>query len=206
MKRLGMNSFTRCTVLTALLGSCILIGCTQDNSGPAVSDSSPATSDQASDTGSAAGDPCKLLTDAEVHDVFNGATAGKRDRSVDKYGILSCVWETPSDRLIVQTFAAKPGAVADELRSRVQGSIDPMLAGAADRIRYQSISGIGDQAMMVVEKANPELGILADMALLATQRGDRMAIVFTGTSLVSGDRDSALNALESLGSDIAQRL
>ncbi len=201
-----MNSFTRCTVLTVLLGSCTLIGCSQNNSGSAGAGSSPATSEQARDTGSAAVDPCGLLTNAEVRDVFKGAAAGERDRSVDKYGILSCVWDIPSDRLIVQTFAAKPGAVADELRSRVQGSIDPMLIGAADRIRYQSIAGIGDQAMMVVEKANPELGILADMALLATQRGDRMAILFTGTSLVSGDRDSALKALETLGSDIAQRL
>ncbi|MDZ4814242.1 MAG: hypothetical protein SGI99_16775 [Pseudomonadota bacterium] len=201
-----MNHLTRFNLIASLLAIFSLIGCTQKNSEPAGTSPSPAASDPAAASGSVAGDPCNLLTDAEVHDVFNGATAGKRDRSVDKYAIFSCVWDTPNDRLTVQTFAAKPGAVADELRSRVQGSIDPMLAGAADHIRYQSIAGIGDEAMMVVEKANPELGILADMALLATQRGDRVAILFTGTSLVSGDRDSALKALETLGSGIAKRL
>lgn len=196
----------RCILLPALFGGCSLIGCTPGDSAPTGTTPTDNSDAQAADAASAADDPCHLLTDAEVRQVFSGVASGKRDHNVDKYGILSCVWETPNDRFIVQAFAAKPGAVADELRSRVQGSIDPMRAGAIDHIRFQSITGVGDQAMMVVERANPELGIHADMALLATQRGDRIAVLFTGTSLASGDRASALRALETLGSGIARPL
>lgn len=197
-----MNHTTRFILLTPLLGCFALIGCTQKDSAtdamalpPAAMTQSPATDD-----------PCNLLTNAEVREVFGGDASGKRDHSADAYGILSCVWETPTDRFVAQRFTARSGTAEGELRSRVQGAIDPMMAGAVDRVRYEALNDVGDQAMMVIERADPEHGILADMALLVSRRGDRVVVLFTGTSLTSGDRSSALKSLETLGRSAVKRL
>lgn len=201
-----MSILIRFILLPALFGACCLIGCTPGDSVPTGTTPTDHSDAQTVDAASAADDPCNLLTDAEVRQVFSGAASGKRDHSVDKYGILSCVWEAPIDRLIVQAFDAKPDTLAGELRSRVQGFVDPMMAGAADRIRYETIAGVGDQAIAVVEKADPEHGILADMAQLVTRRGERGVILFTGASLANGDRASALSELEKLGRSAVKRL
>ncbi len=52
--------------------------------------------------GAPAVDPCTLLTDAEVREVSPDAKAGERDRSVDEYGIASCVWKYPGGRFALQ--------------------------------------------------------------------------------------------------------
>ena len=116
------------------------------------------------------------------------------------------MWDTPTDRFVVQVFDAKSGSVEDELRSRMSGSIDPTMAGAGSQVRYETISGIGDEAMLVLEKADPKSGILADTAVMVTQRGDRRAVLFTGSSLAAGDRAAALKTFETLGRHVAERL
>ena len=151
-------------------------------------------------------DPCSLLTDAEVREAFPGASSGKRQHDLDEHGIRTCLWDTPTDRFVVQTFLAKSGSVEDELRSRMMGSIDPLMAGAADQVRYETIAGVGDQTMLVVEKADPQRGILADTAVLVTQHANRKAVLFTGHSLAGGDRASAIRTLEALGRNVAKRL
>jgi hypothetical protein len=147
-----------------------------------------------------------LLVDAEVSRAFPGAASGKRNRSLDGNGILTCMWDTPTDRFVVQVFDAKSGSVEGELRSRMSGSIDPTMASAGGRVRYERIGGIGDEAMLVLEKADPKVGILADTAVMVTQRGGRRAVLFTGSSLAAGDRASALETLETLGRHVAERL
>jgi hypothetical protein len=88
----------------------------------------------------------------------------------------------------------------------MSGSIDPTMAGASGRVRYEAIDGIGDDAMLVLEKADPKGGILADTAVLVTQRGGRRAVLFTGSSLAAADRAAARATFETLGRHVAGRL
>lgn len=208
-----MKFLIRPCVLATLLGGCLLSGCSQSDVPPGRSSSSQATTAPASNAESGtdavkvpANDPCALLLDDEVSKAFPGAAPGKRNRGLDGHGILTCMWDTPTDRFVVQVFEAKSGSVADELRSRMSGSIDPTMVGAGSQVHYQTIGGIGDEAMLVLEKADPKNGILADTAVMVTQRGDRRAVLFTGSSLAAEERASALETFETLGRHVAQRL
>ena len=206
-----MKPSIRACVLATLLGDCLLFGCAQSD--PASAPSSHAATKSASDAESRgdaakvrADDPCALLIDDEVSKAFPGAASGKRNRSLDGHGILTCMWDTPTDRFVVQVFDAKSGSVEEELRGRMSGSIDPTMAGAGSRVRYETIGGIGDEAALVLEKADPKSGVLADTAVLVTQRRDRRAVLFTGSSLAAGDRAAAIKTLETLGRHVAERL
>jgi hypothetical protein len=188
-------------VLATLLGDCLLLGCSQSD--PASSPSSRAASAAAPVP---TDDPCALLIDDEVSKAFPGAASGKRNRSLDGHGILTCMWDTPTDRFVVQVFDARSGSVEEELRGRMSGSIDAAMAGAGSQVRYETIGGIGDEAMLVLEKADVKNGILADTAVMVTQRGDRRAVLFTGSSLAAGDRAASIKTLETLGRHVAERL
>src|SRR4051794_3340139 len=48
-------------------------------------------------------DPCKLLTDAEVSQVFPGAKIGKRERD-ENLGFVACTWNSPAGYIRVQIF------------------------------------------------------------------------------------------------------
>jgi hypothetical protein len=189
----------RARVVATLLSGGLLASCAP---GDTASDAASGTAAVMAPTG----DPCALLIDDEVSKAFPGAASGQRNHSLDDHGILTCSWETPTDRFVVQVFEAKSGSVADEVRGRMSGSIDPTMAGANGRVRYEAIGGIGDDAMLVLEKADPKRGILADTAVLVTQRGDRRAVLFTGSSLAGADRASARATFETLGRHVAGRL
>jgi hypothetical protein len=200
-----------CVFATLLSNSLFFFGCSQGDPASVEPPSArgarlPVSSADARKANVPTGDPCALLIDDEVNKVFPGAAPGKRNRSLDGHGILTCTWDTPTDRFVVQVFDAKSGSVEDELRSRISGSIDPTMARAVSEVRYETISGVGDEAMLALEKADSKRGILADTAVLVTQRGKRRAVLFTGSSLAASDRASALKALETLGKQLAARL
>jgi hypothetical protein len=208
-----MKPLIRADVVATLLVGCLLLGCSQSDPASANLSSSRAATSPVSDVGSrdgtvrvATNDPCALLIDDEVSKSFPGAAPGKRNHSLDAHGILTCMWDTPTDRFVVQVFDAKSGSVEEELRSRMSGSIDPTKPGAGAQVRYETIGGIGDEAMLVLEKADPNSGILADTAVMVTQRGGRRAVLFTGSSLAAADRAGALKTFETLGRHVADRL
>jgi hypothetical protein len=184
-------------VLVTLLGSCALVGCSPQD---AASAAAPASAAIAAPTD----DPCALVTDAEVRKSFPGAKSGKRDHSLDQYKIATCKWEATASTVVVQTYALKD-SVENELRGRMLGSIDPLKPGAGAKVQYDTIAGLGDEAKVVVEKADAEQGILGDVAVLGMRRGERLAVLFT-SALVDGDRAATVKALEALGRSAAPRL
>jgi hypothetical protein len=200
--------------MAALLAGSLLCGCSRNDQeqlavAPPVGVASPVTNAEGAVPTAPvvrADHPCQLLTDAEVDAAFRGAATGKRDASLDKYGITTCMWTTPTDRFVVQILTTGSGSVADELRSRASGSVDPMMQGAMERVRFETVAGVGDEAMAIVERADASRGILSDTAVLVMQRGERRAVLFTGRSLAGGDRASALTSLETLGRSVAKRL
>ena len=213
--RAGKVSLERRSVIKPSIRACVLaalpglylLGCSQSDPASVPSDTPASGVESSSDAVRVrADDPCALLIDDEVSQAFPGAASGKRNRSLDDHGILTCIWETPTDRFVVQVFDAQSGSVEEELRSRMSGSIDPAMAGAGSQVRYESIDGVGDAAMLVLEKADAKAGILTDTAVMVTQRGDRRAVLFIGSSLAGVDRATALKTLATLGKHVAERL
>ncbi|MFN0303971.1 MAG: hypothetical protein ACKVQU_26865 [Burkholderiales bacterium] len=151
------------------------------------------------------GDPCKVLTDADVRKVFPDAKSGQRERRNEQYGMTACFWDYPGGRFAVQVSVEQPGTVKNEIRGMSLGFVDPLKAGAAANVRYETIKGVGDDAMAIVEPADAKRGILTDSAYLITQRGDQQAMLFSST-LARRDRAEALKKLEELGKAAAGRL
>jgi len=150
-------------------------------------------------------DPCRLLTDAEVRRSFPGARAGQPETSREKYGIRACVWQTERGSFALQRWTAKAGTVDNEIRGLSLGFVDPLNPAARQAVRFEPLSGIGEQAMAVVETRDDARGILTDVAMLVTQRGDQL-IELHSQDLARGDRAAALQTLSALARSAASRL
>lgn len=190
-----------------LIGSCVLaafVGLLAASGDWANGAELPAVS-QAVAASAPAGHPCGLLTDAEVRRVFPNAARGKPDPRLEKHGIDTCVWDHPGGLFSAQIEKTEPAAPESEIRSRASGSVDPVNRAARGNVRYETLAGVGDRAIAVVERADAQRGILSDMALLVVRRGGRQ-VVFMSTQLAERDRAAALAALTELGRAAAGRL
>lgn len=194
--------------LTILLVACTS-GCSQHAPGADATASAQASAAVASAPAAASvgpsDNPCALLTDAEVRAVFPKAEAGKRNTDGLQYGLDRCAWETPTGQVGVEVSRIEAGALESELRGQLTGAVDPQIQGAAEQIRLQTIAGIGDNAIAVLEQADAQRGILTDIALIAIQRGRRMAVLVAHDASTRAPPPS-LDSLEDLGRKLAQRL
>lgn len=154
----------------------------------------PATPDAAASGNDSGDSPCHLLTDAEVRSVLPQAASGKRNTESLQYGLDRCAWETRTGRIGIEVSKVEASAFESELRSELQGFVDPRIQGALDKIVFQSVPGIGDHTIAVREKADAQRGILTDIALIAVQRGHRMAVL----TVQDSSRNAALPTLDSL--------
>jgi hypothetical protein len=83
--------------------------------------------------------------------------------------------------------------------------LDPFTRNAASNIRYEILRGVGDDAVAIVEPADPSRGVVDSGALLIVRRRSRQAVAFSA-SLATRDRGEALRILEQLGSTLATRM
>jgi len=153
----------------------------------------------------ALGNPCQLLTDAEVRAVFSGAKAGRVDHRREEYGVTDCIWDFPGGSFGLQLSAAPSQSFDEEVKGNTTGFLDPMKGGAERAIRFETVKGVGDRATAIVEATDRNRGILTNIAMLIAQRGKRQ-IVLGSPDLVKRDRAAALKALEDLGKAAASRL
>ena len=187
----------RLAVFAALASAAALAACSKPDA---------ATSEVKSaipDVAAVGDDPCAIVSQDEVRAVFPGAESGKRDHSMDQYGMASCTWELPTAKLAVQIFKSTNTA-AEEVRGRMLGFLDPLQPGLRDSIQYDTIAGLGDEAVTVAVKADQPKGILADTAMLGIRHGERMAVLFTSTLI--GDEAATKKRLQALGGNAAARL
>lgn len=199
-----MNASLRPLLIALLSG---LTACSKPDASSA--EAMAATPASNADTGfasvAAAGDdPCAIVSHGEVRAVFAGAESGKRNHSMDQYGMASCTWELPTNNLAAQIFKSTNSA-GEEVRGRMLGFLDPLQPGLRGKIKYDTIAGLGDEAVAVAVKADQAAGILADTAMLGIRKGDRMVVLFTST-LVDGDPAASKAALQKLGNSAATRL
>ncbi len=148
---------------------------------------------------------CRLLSDTEVRKVFAGASPGERETTREQYGISACAWQTPASRFLLQSWAAKDASAEDEIRGLAAGFVDPLNRAAADNVRFEAITGIGEQAFAVVETQDAKRGILNDTAMLVARQDGRI-LVLMSDELTRSDRAHALAALRSLGRNAIGRL
>lgn len=149
-------------------------------------------------------DPCQLLTDAEVGQVFPGAKIGKRERNED-LGFVACTWNSPGGYIRVQIFNREPGiSIEEEIElytAAFVGSFDPEALRA---VRLETVNNVGDHALAAVERADAPR-IIQDAAVIVVQRGQR-TIYISSAQLAKRERIPALKALEELARAAAKRL
>lgn len=157
-----------------------------------------------------AGDPCQLLTDAEVRQLFPDAQSGRR-WDLESAGILNCQWKSPkggSPYLQLALSDSEPDeSIADELKGWAAAfATDGFKWEEALRwVRYETLNNVGDQAMaVVVAPADPQHFLQAG-AMLVARRGKR-SIRLEAPKLAERGRVPALKALEELGRAAAKRL
>ncbi len=150
--------------------------------------------------------PCTLLTMADVHQAFPGAKAGELDRDQEKTGLLKCSWRTPSGRLFVFTNDGINETPKEEAADTwALTFLDPLRMDAKRHVRYEPLTGVGDQAIAVVERADKAKGFMQDAAILVVRRGKQQVAILS-TDLPKRERADALRILGELGKAIAKRV
>ena len=149
---------------------------------------------------------CRLLADAEVRRVFPQAKAGVPERTREQYGIRACVWDMPHGPFVLQQWDAQGGGTVDnEIRGLATGMLDPVNPKARNAIRYETVPGIGEQAMAMVERKDDARGILTDAAILVSRSGGHF-LELQSVDLARGERAAALQVLGDLGRAAVGRL
>jgi hypothetical protein len=142
---------------------------------------------------------CGLLKLAEVRRVIPDVQSSERDRSLDQVGIATCAWKGAKGArdLTVQHWEGEDSAEI-ELNSLLEGIVDPVKGHGGASVRRERFSGLGDDALAVVERPDPKSGVLTYAALMVVKRGKHV-LTFASSDLALLDRAQALKALESLG-------
>lgn len=146
--------------------------------------------------------PCALLTLAEVRRVFPDAPAGQIQRSQEKHGVVSCEW---GRRLTLVDGTDNIDTPEDEARSWTLMLLDPLDERASRHVRFETIRGVGDQAVAVVEREDKAKGFILSVAYIVVRRGPRQ-VTLMSTDLARRERSEALDALQQLGRAVAGRL
>ena len=151
------------------------------------------------------GDPCQLLTDAEVGQVFPGAKVGKRERN-EGIGFVACTWNSPGGLLYVQIFNRNPNeSIESEIGLYTINFMTIMDLELAERIvRLEKVNNVGERALAAVEQADAQRH-LQDGAVIVFDRGQR-TIYIVAPRLAERGRAAALKVLEELGRAAAKRL
>lgn len=186
--------------LLALTTSMLVAGC--DKQSQAVQ-----PVEVAAEVAAIAGEPCSLLPLETIRDALPAVQPGVRSRHGDKHGVLTCEWRI-DDRLAVvlqQWQVDGEFALKDNLRDSIEGSLDASNPRAGDNIRYEALSGIGDEAIVVAENPNPAKGIIGNTAVLNLRKGPYVVEVMS-LELASKERNKILTALTAFGRAIADRL
>lgn len=148
--------------------------------------------------------PCALLTAEEVSKAVPGSGPATTDRSLEKYGISRCQWGRAL--VLVAGVGDEPQDPPQvEARSLLDGFVDPLRPSAAKSIRYERLTGVGDEAIAVVERRDEMKGILNDAVILVVRRGKRQVSVVAGP-VAGRERAEWLRVLGDLGKAIASRL
>lgn len=196
----GMPSIVALALLACATGGCTQTEAAQE---PAVRDVSTAAS--SAQGYAVAGDACGLLRDAEVRQVFAGAGSAERNDAVEAGGIAQCGWKSPTGRIDVQWTHGTDQKVRDWMETVVEVATNGERTAEQAGIRLEPVRGIGDEAMVMIERVDAARGIVHPRAVLGLRRGEQVVLLMS-EELAERDRADALAALTRLGRAAAGRL
>lgn len=154
-------------------------------------------------------DPCALLTPAEMQPAFPGTKPGRTDRKMEKAGIISCEWMYSAGRVVLIAGADDPDdSPTDEAKTMMAAFVDPTRPDAERRVRVETLPGVGDKTVAVLERQDQPKGITQDGVVLVVRRGNRQVVLMAVPpgDLARRERADALKVLSDLGKAIAKRL
>jgi len=154
-------------------------------------------------------DPCALLTPAEMQPVFPGTKPGRIDRALEKNDILRCEWIYNSGRVVLIAGAdGDEDLPVDDAKTFMMSFVDPRRPDAEHRVRFETLPGVGDKAVAVLERGDAGKGITQDGVVLVVRRGKRQVALLAVPpgNLTRLERADALRLLSDLGKVIAKRL
>ncbi|MGA7801352.1 MAG: hypothetical protein WCC36_11130 [Gammaproteobacteria bacterium] len=116
-------------------------------------------------TAAAPPDACSLLSNADIHSLAPSLGKG-RPGSVKIANVSTCGWPDAHGiaALTLQVAPAPSHSLHDDLAS----------AFGAMGYDIQSVSGLGDEAVVAVQQADPKYGLQAGVAILSVRVGKRV--------------------------------
>jgi hypothetical protein len=154
-------------------------------------------------------DPCALLTPAEMQQAFPGTKPGRTVRTLEKEGILSCEWTYSTGRVVLVAGADSPDdSPVDEAKTLMAAFVDPLRPDAERHVRMETLPGVGDKTVAILERQDQAKGITQNGVLLVVRRGNRQVslLAVPPGDLGRRERADALKVLSELGKAIAKRL
>jgi hypothetical protein len=152
-----------------------------------------------------AGDPCMVVSLAEVKKAFPDAKVDARDRHLQEYGSTQGAW---SDSRGQAVFGVQESSGCNSAMEKAQGQatafLDLLMSSSKSKVRYEKLSGIAPEALAFVESGDRKRGILEDGSLLVLRKGQQ-TLVLMSPELPERDRAAALKVYEDLGRSAAKR-
>lgn len=147
---------------------------------------------------------CHLLINAEVAAAFPGAKPGVPETAREKYGILGCEWQTTRGRVAAQFWKNEsPTTARAEAEGMMLGVLDPLKRSAAKAVRYETLQGVGDNAVIAIAKQDAATGVLSDLAAVFVVANGRTITIFAPQ--LSSDPAKAITTLTALARSAAKR-
>lgn len=152
------------------------------------------------------GDPCTIVSSADVQKVFPG-TKAERSKRLEEYGITECGWKAANGQVLLAVQESYNGGKSahEDALGMAQGFTNPLDQRALKNVRIEAFPSLGVDAAAFVETADKAKGILGDGALLELRKGEHN-ISLGSAELPRRDRAAALKAFEELGRAAAKRL
>lgn len=154
------------------------------------------------------GDPCTVLSLADVHKFFPNARAGERSRRLEEYGTTECTWKGPNNQVVLgvqEMYVNTNNTVKDDVRASAAMVANPLKPQSMRNVKIETFPSLGSEAAAFVERLDPKRGILGDLAYMELRRGPH-TLVIGSSDLPRRDRAAALKALEELGHVALKRL
>lgn len=149
--------------------------------------------------------PCTALSTADVQRVLPGTGAGQPDEKLASQGIHRCVWKHDAGTLLLILGDGEEESLMEEAKGWTLTFLDPLRPDAETHVRFDKLTGVGDEAIAVVERPDQAKGFARDGAILVVRRGKRQ-IALLATGLARRERADALGVLAELGKAAARRM
>lgn len=136
-------------------------------------------------------DVCSLLTQAEVDSLFGKSIgAGKHDSAVPH--VQGCIWPAAGIPSFILQVLPAPASV--------HSSIDP-----GESYQVIDLEGLGDQAAVAIQQANPQYGTATGVAILGLAKGDYM-VTLSPVRLDIQESSPQFELLKKLANNAVQKL